>query len=540
MQHYCTIQELLAVVPLNDAGIAGGWKGRSRAVGRVLSLEQSLAAQDLACTVVLIDQATDKASDTDIEAILHSSAAGVIITGQSAAVSRQWAEAADAAETPLILSAGGLDESELALRLDLIRSIKAAGKMTDFAQVPSGWLKGELQVLLDKAGAYLLSRMVVVDPNFRTVAKAGFEEAADRDSLTALLRAVQLEYLERSQKDGEFCVVSPTAGSATEVGCNLTSLRRDKTLLGFLLAFPSGAGLNELDKGRIRQVALLCSRELDTRKQVEEVEKRYKSHFVFDLLYNNFESEELLIQRGRQLGWDFTRPQQLLVMEPHDFQPAHKKAALFEQLQQTVSRLLQAEFRQAIVFEQLEQLVVIIPMQDGEKNRGKLWLTEWAQSLKRRVEDRIAGIGLSIGIGRTYPSIADLSRSYQEAKQALELGRYLQDKGHITHFEALGIMHLLSHISLETLDDFYKECLGAILEYDERNGTNFLETLQEYFQQNADFNLTAEKLFMHSNTLRNRLKKIEELLELDLQKLENRVNLSVACKIARMRQTTNR
>lgn len=119
----------------------------------------------------------------------------------------------------------------------------------------------------------------------------------------------------------------------------------------------------------------------------------------------------------------------------------------------------------------------------------------------------------------------------------MDLGRFIQENNHITHFEDLGIIRLLSHISPDQLDDFYKEHLAVILEHDEKNDTKFLETRQMYFQQNGDLNLMAEKLFMHANTVRYRLKKIEELLDTDLQRIENRVNLSVACKIAKMRET---
>ena len=95
-------------------------------------------------------------------------------------------------------------------------------------------------------------------------------------------------------------------------------------------------------------------------------------------------------------------------------------------------------------------------------------------------------------------------------------------------------MKLLAHIREEELDDYAQEMLGSLMAYDSQNGTELLRTLEIYFQENESLNHAAEKLFIHANTLRNRLKKIESLLGVGLNQADVRVRFYVACQALRI------
>ena len=113
-------------------------------------------------------------------------------------------------------------------------------------------------------------------------------------------------------------------------------------------------------------------------------------------------------------------------------------------------------------------------------------------------------------------------------------GRFRQPENGITCYEDLGGLKLLSHIRTEELDDFVQETLGTLMAYDSQNGTELLKTLEIYFQENECLNPAAEKLFIHANTLRNRLKKIESLLGVELNQADARVKFYVACQALRI------
>ena len=156
-----------------------------------------------------------------------------------------------------------------------------------------------------------------------------------------------------------------------------------------------------------------------------------------------------------------------------------------------------------------------------------------AQSLHKKVQQDLPDFEYEIGIGRHYASNMELFRSFYEAKVALELGKYELQHEAVRHFENIGIARLLSNIHHHILHDYYMEVLKELFE-DEENSPVYIDTLESFFQNNADINRTAEQLYIHPNTLRKRLKKLETILSIGFNKLDDLLEIYVALKIMKM------
>lgn len=84
---------------------------------------------------------------------------------------------------------------------------------------------------------------------------------------------------------------------------------------------------------------------------------------------------------------------------------------------------------------------------------------------------------------------------------------------------------------------FYKRELGKLIEYDKINNTQLCQTLEVYLENDKVTATTAEALFIHRNTLRYRLQKIRALLDKDLDKTTNYVDIVLAFKIKKYTET---
>jgi DNA-binding PucR family transcriptional regulator len=78
---------------------------------------------------------------------------------------------------------------------------------------------------------------------------------------------------------------------------------------------------------------------------------------------------------------------------------------------------------------------------------------------------------------------------------------------------------------------FYNETLGRLVDYDREHNTDLVDTLRAFFEQNANASETARKLFVHRNTLNYRLRRIAEIVGLDLDNADTRLALQVALRI---------
>ena len=81
------------------------------------------------------------------------------------------------------------------------------------------------------------------------------------------------------------------------------------------------------------------------------------------------------------------------------------------------------------------------------------------------------------------------------------------------------------------LKDFVMEILGELIQYDEENNSDYVNTLQVYLEEGKNIGETAQKLYVHRNTIKYRVTKVEEILNIDLEDTNTVFNLQFAFKI---------
>jgi DNA-binding PucR family transcriptional regulator len=78
--------------------------------------------------------------------------------------------------------------------------------------------------------------------------------------------------------------------------------------------------------------------------------------------------------------------------------------------------------------------------------------------------------------------------------------------------------------------------LGPVLEYDERRGTQLVQTLEAYFASGRTIARTAEALHVHGNTVTQRLDRIGRLLGEPWQEPERQLEIQLALRLNRLRR----
>ena len=146
------------------------------------------------------------------------------------------------------------------------------------------------------------------------------------------------------------------------------------------------------------------------------------------------------------------------------------------------------------------------------------------------------GLDLRIGVGNSKAYLDEVKKSRNEASAALQAAEVSGLKGNIFFYRDQGIYTLLSHVDdTRILDTYVEEKLGKLLQADELNDGKLSETLENYLNCSCNAKKTAEEMFLHRNTLNYRLKKIREILDCDLEKLDTCLELKLAFLIWRYR-----
>lgn len=136
------------------------------------------------------------------------------------------------------------------------------------------------------------------------------------------------------------------------------------------------------------------------------------------------------------------------------------------------------------------------------------------------------------GMGECTKNAKCIYKSFKKAKNALMMQEHSQKKNQLCYYSDLGMYKLLFAVDDRSiLDSYYKEILEPIETYDIINGTNLIEVLHIFFQCKCNVQETADKLYMHRNSIRYKLNKIEELLNKDLSDVAVRSQLTIALMI---------
>lgn len=136
-----------------------------------------------------------------------------------------------------------------------------------------------------------------------------------------------------------------------------------------------------------------------------------------------------------------------------------------------------------------------------------------------------------ISIGTVVSDLKDVSRSYKEAKMALEVGKIFETEKHIVNYEKLGIGRLIYQLPLPLCRMFIKEVLHGLTIDDFDDET--LATVNKFFENNLNVSETSRQLYIHRNTLVYRLDKLQKMTGLDLRNFDDAIIFKITLMVSK-------
>jgi DNA-binding PucR family transcriptional regulator len=142
--------------------------------------------------------------------------------------------------------------------------------------------------------------------------------------------------------------------------------------------------------------------------------------------------------------------------------------------------------------------------------------------------------GLEVGLSEVDRGAGSARRRMREAADAASIGRSLSLDGRAVAYEQLGAYRYLVHLELdETPNDRYGQAVEELIDYDRRRNAQLVETLERFLGARCSVAESARTLYIHPNTVRQRLERIERITGLDLRG-EDLLSLELALKVARL------
>jgi DNA-binding PucR family transcriptional regulator len=134
---------------------------------------------------------------------------------------------------------------------------------------------------------------------------------------------------------------------------------------------------------------------------------------------------------------------------------------------------------------------------------------------------------VSVGAAGPRKGAAGAHAAMLEAEQALAIGRALNGDGRTTNFDDLGPYCFVLGRPPSEIREFCERVLGPLATEEERY-EDLARTLEEYLNAHGSLNEVARRLFLHRNTVRQRLRRITEVTGADLSDADSRLALQLA------------
>ncbi|PLT35189.1 helix-turn-helix domain-containing protein [Bacillus sp. V5-8f] len=291
--------------------------------------------------------------------------------------------------------------------------------------------------------------------------------------------------------------------------------------LGCLVISITERPLTQLDHMLLEQGGSVLALELSKRQSLTEVYYKKTHQFYVELLQN--QDEHLLYSKGFNLGIDLHTHMFVTLTEIPNYTDLQVLGRSVHRLVSTIKKKTPDVSK--IVFGDHNLITVLISLPDPENlssviKKLKSVLKEWEMT---------EGIRLYGGIGSLYQGISSISKSQNEAHNALSYVASRKLPG-IIQITDIGINRLFLKQSTEDIERFILE-IFAPLDLAKGRKNELVETLITYFQTNRSTTKTAELLHLHINTLYQRLRKIEELMDVSLDDPDTLLKIHLACHL---------
>lgn len=183
-----------------------------------------------------------------------------------------------------------------------------------------------------------------------------------------------------------------------------------------------------------------------------------------------------------------------------------------------------------------EEKVIVLSNNDNfqcilKRTKEKTITKEYFEKIQKNISEK-TGYTAAIGVSRVENSYQRFGKAYQDARDAVEIVVCQEFNSKVLCIEDAGFWRIMKEISKhEMCQEFMEDKLNAFIEYDQKNESELLETLEVLVNNLGARNVTANALHLHRNTLIYRIKKIENQTGYDLSDPNSILEIALALRI---------
>lgn len=257
--------------------------------------------------------------------------------------------------------------------------------------------------------------------------------------------------------------------------------------------------------------------------QIQNLLVAYKERFDKDNFIKNLLLDNLLLvdiyNRAKKLHIETDVKRCVFIVETQN----DRDNNAFE----TIRSIFSSKTRDFITAVDEKNIILVREVKNGESADD---LMKTAQGIVDMLNTEAVTM-VYVSFGTVVSEIKEVSRSYKEAKMAMDVGRIFYPEKNVIAYSSLGIGRLIYQLPLPLCKMFIREIFEGRSpdEFDDET----LQTINKFFENNLNVSETSRQLYIHRNTLVYRLDKLQKSTGLDLRVFEDAITFKIALMVVK-------
>ena len=288
-------------------------------------------------------------------------------------------------------------------------------------------------------------------------------------------------------------------------------------------------GAPEEIKQSIETAQLVLQLMLDRKKASDELKliSKDKKAFLLRLLQGQYGSPEWIKERADTYKIDLSRPRYVLTVQINLEKFDEKSPLELSQIKETMHRAIRSIFfeQEDLLYEyDTGETVLLTAGKHSDASQRRRQIEKAAARLYAELREQCK-VSALIGVSEECGDYTGIPLALRQGRMAAEIGAKTENGEGLYFYSQMRLGRIVASFSPEIRPILQRDILSKLLE---NHADSLLETLFTYFEMNGNVSQTAEKLFIHRNTLQYRFRKIKEITGFDIYHIDDLVQLRLA------------
>ena len=184
----------------------------------------------------------------------------------------------------------------------------------------------------------------------------------------------------------------------------------------------------------------------------------------------------------------------------------------------------------SVVYAEDEGVIIVLEL--SQREPVKAIVKRILTSVQKSMQKNLNGNSISAGVSSIFYEPEKIKNAIIESKKAFRVLKGCKARHSARYYEEIGIYRFFFDLGDdEKLRSYIDENIGELITYDTDNHTELVKTLEIDLEEDCNIQETAERMYIHRNTVKYRITRIQEILQSDLNNVNVCFNLRFCYKV---------